>query len=349
MEVTLQDIARELDISQATVSRSLRHDNLINPETRARVNAAAQSMGYKTRTRRSHQAIAKPSTDEQTRTLGLLMRHKDLEAMQHDKNLLKMMAGIMAVTDTARILLQLHTMRHDEEHHMTEDTATVPPMAQRGVCQAFIVHGEQDERDLAFLAERAPVVSMGRSYRNLPIDAALGDNVEGVHTLVTHLVGLGHRRLAWVGTGVESSFMLGRQAGFVQGCLQHGLEIKPRDFYDPNFYKEPGIHAPDGLLAALEDGITGFVCGNDYVAHQLIGALQSAGRVVPDEVSVTGFDNSTNEGVFPRPTSIDPHFFEIGQIAAQLAIQRMSQPAKQPSVVSVRGELVRGDTTAATS
>ena len=346
MEITLQDIARELDVSQATVSRSLRHDTLINAATRARVNEAAQRMGYKTRSRRPRRALESESGEVGTRTLGLLLRHASVDAMQQDRNLLKMMSGIMAVADAERVLFQMHTLRHEEHSHMNEGDAALPPIVKSGLCQAFLVHGEQDERDLAFLAGRAPVVSLGRLYRALPIDAAVGDNVEGVQTLVTHLVELGHRRLAWVGTGLISSFMQARQAGFVQGCLQHGLEFGPASFYGPEISREEHLKAPNGLLAALQTSVTAFVCGNDYLAQRLTALLQVAGRAVPDEISVTGFDNSPDGDYFPRPTSIDPHFFEIGQVAAQLAIQRMAHPMRQPSVVSVRGELVQGDTTA---
>ena len=73
--------------------------------------------------------------------------------------------------------------------------------------------------------------------------------------------------------------------------------------------------------------------------------MQGAGKRVPEEISVTGFD-AWSDSTRRKMTSIDPHFFEIGQIAAQLALQRMAHPMRQPSVVSVRGELVIGTTTA---
>ena len=333
-------------MSQATVSRSLRHDTLINSTTRARVNEAAQRMGYKTRARRPRR-VAPPgeSSEAGTRTLGLLLRHVSLEAMQQDRNMVKMMSGIMAVADAERALFQMHTLRHDEHSHLAEEGAELPPIVKSGVCGAFIVHGHQDERDLEFLAGRAPVVSLGRSYGDLPIDAAVGDNVEGVRALVKHLVELGHRRLAWVGSHYEASFIEARQAGFIQGCLAHGLELSANSFFGREIYQHFDISDPDALLAAVAGGVTALVCGNDGIAMQVIGILQDAGKRVPAEISVTGFD-AWSGGARRKLTSIDPHFFEIGQIAAQLALQRMAHPMRQPSVVSVRGELVQGTTTA---
>lgn len=343
MEVTLQDIADALDVSAATVSRSLRHDTLINPETRARVNEAAIRMGYQTRLRRPRRVVEDKTS---TQTLGLLMRHNSPDSMRHDMNLMKMMSGIMAVTDANRALLQMHTIGLEEQRHMAEDPSTVPPIAQQGVCQAFIVHGEQDERDIAFLAQHAPVVSMGRHYRTLPIDAVVGDNIEGVRTMVSHLVELGHRHLAWAGTGLSASFMQARQAGFIQGCIEHQLDFDPHHLFGPNIYKEEHVHAENGLIAALEAGVTGFVCGNDHIARRMIKVLESVGRRVPDDVSIVAFDASSNANDPQRLTGIDPHFFEIGQLAAQLAIQRIAHSSSQPCIMSVRGEFVLGNSTA---
>lgn len=332
-----------MDVSAATVSRALRHDTLIHPETRARVNEAALRLGYKSRARRPRRVV---EDDTKSRTLGLLLRHNSLDAARHDMNLMKMMSGIMGVTDSNRVLLQMHTIGRDEARSMVLDPSAVPPLAEPGVCQAFIVHGEQDERDIAFLAERAPVVSMGRVYRNLPVDAVVGDNVEGVREMVAHLVELGHRRLAWVGASLNASFMEARQSGFIQGCLQHGIDIGSGSFHNTELLREVNIHAPNGILETLGTGVTGFVCGSDGVANRLAQVLERVGRRVPEDVSVTGFDAINSRDYLHRFTSIDPHFVEIGQVAAQLALHRIVHASTQPCITSVRGELVRGETTA---
>jgi LacI family transcriptional regulator len=341
MEVTLQDIADELDVSAATVSRSLRHDKLINPETRARVNEAAIRMGYKARVRRPRRVV---ESDVRSRTLGLILRHNSLDTMRHDLNLMKMMSGIMAVTDSHRVILQMHSIHHAEYLHMVEDPDDIPPIAQEGMCQVFIVHGDQDPRDIAFLAERAPVVSMGRSYRTLPIDGVVGDNIEGVRTMVARLVELGHRRLGWVDSGIESSFMQARQAGFIQGCLENHLGFEASQLFTPQLYDAENIEGENGLLAALKTGITGFVCGNTQIAGKMITLLESVGRKVPKDISVMAFDTSSSPTDTLHISGIDPHFFEIGQLAAQLAIQRITHKTSIPCVMSVRGEFVEGNT-----
>lgn len=92
--------------------------------------------------------------------------------------------------------------------------------------------------------------------------------------------------------------------------------------------------------------MTGFVCGSDGIAARIIQVLENAGRRVPDEVNVVGFDawlEPTNVG---HITSIDPNFVEIGKSAARLALQRMAHPMDGTRIVSVPGNIVVGDTTA---
>lgn len=340
MEVTLQDIAEATDVSPATVSRSLRHDKLIHPETRARVIEVARRMGYQQRVRRPRRSAEK---ETRTTTLGLLLRANSLDATQGDINLTKMMAGIMAATDQQGVLFQVHTLRSPEEGN---GTSRIPPMIEEGGCQALIAHGAHEAEDIAFLADRMPVVTMGRVYPNLPADGAVADNVGGVRELVTHLVQLGHRRLAWVGAHYESSFMEARQAGFIQGCLGHGLELDRHWFFGNELYIEREIRKIDVLQAAVASGVTAFVCGNDSIALAVTEALETVGLTVPAGVSVTGFDAWTQNHHSRRPTTVDPNFFEIGQVAARMAMQRIAHLGGQPCVVSVRGNIVPGDTTA---
>jgi LacI family transcriptional regulator len=340
MSVTLQDIADELEISAATVSRALQQDRLISPATRARVNETAQRLGYQTRLRRPRRVT---ESRAKTDTVGLLLRSDSVAAAQSDSNLMKMMAGIMAATDDNRVLLQVHTIRHEEKRLMVDEPTVVPLMVQEGVCQAVIAHGEQDEGNLAYLANRMPVISMGRVYRSLPIDAVVADNLEGARGVVRYLYELGHRRMAWVGAHYAATFLEARQAGFLQGCLGLGLEIGPQQLIDKEVFDGQNIGRGQVLLDAAKTGVSCFVCGNDATALKVIDLLEANGFRVPEQISVTGFD------AWPAPrnlTSVDPHFYEIGKAAALLALQRISQPALQPCTISVRCKLVPGQTTA---
>ena len=343
VEVRLVDIANELDVSVVTVSRSLRHDRSISPGTRARVHEVAGRLGYKGSAGKTRLAWG---SETQAGTIGLLLRHESIEAAHRDNVLTQMLGGIMSITDHQGMQVKMHTWPGNVRLHFDEAPDALPPLLQEGGCQALIVHGYLEERNLTFLSRRMPVVSMGRHYRELAIDAAVADNTDGMHRMVTYLVHLGHRRLAWVGGHTTWSFTQARQAGFMQGCIQHGLEINPRFYFGSELWEKRQIRDTAALLAAVESGVTAFVCGHDYAACCLAAALEAAGKRVPSDVSVTGFDGSPMMPGLRQTTSMDPGFFEIGKAAARLALQRIAFPMDKTCVVALRGELLPGDTTA---
>jgi DNA-binding LacI/PurR family transcriptional regulator len=131
------------------------------------------------------------------------------------------------------------------------------------------------------------------------------------------------------------------------GCLGGGLDLREQRFFGPEIFKSRLLHDTIGILGAVRNGATALVCANDVLARQVIEALESDGLRVPDDVSVTGFDALPPSLKGDRwLTSVDPHFFEMGQAAVRLAMQRLSEPAMQPQMLVVEGEIVPGETIA---
>src|SRR4028119_678962 len=97
MGTTLQDIADQLQISKATVSRALRHDPLIHPKTRAKVRATALQMGYEGQPRGARRGAHQRVEKAEKPTIGLLFHASSLTAAQHDLNLVKTMEGVMKI------------------------------------------------------------------------------------------------------------------------------------------------------------------------------------------------------------------------------------------------------------
>jgi LacI family transcriptional regulator len=350
MSITLQHIADHLKLSKATVSRSLRNDPLILPKTRAKVHATAVRMGYEGRqrgTRRRGKAgsTPAPNSSKSSGTLGLLFRASSLDQARHDANLVQIMEGAMAEAERTGMMVMVHTI----QPHVAlpeENSYEVPPMILQRVCQAVIVRGELPDEYIAFLADHLPVITVGRTYRGLPVDSVVPDSVGGVRALVAHLVGLGHRRLAWVGAYYNATFLEERQAGFVTGCLSNGLTLGEQNFLGPEIYENRRIDQ-EKLMQLVGMGTTALVCGNDSVATQVIKALEHKGVRVPQDVSVTGFDaaiSSTDGGV--RITSVNPRFVDLGRAAVRLANQRLDQGASPSCILTVQSELAPGETTA---
>jgi LacI family transcriptional regulator len=191
------------------------------------------------------------------------------------------------------------------------------------------------------------VVSIGRIYHELPVDSVVSDDVDSVRALVTRLAGLGHRRLMWVDAHYSATFLDGRQAGFLQGCVRNWLDLSQQRLVGSEIYHWDRIVAHDTLLDAVRAGTTAMLCANDSIAMQVIEALESGGVRVPQDVSVTGFDAWQATAGRRQVTSVDPHFSEMGRAAVRLATQRLTQLPGPPCTLSVRADIVDGETIAA--
>ncbi len=255
---------------------------------------------------------------------------------------MRMLQGMTAATDDVDARLTVHTVR---AHDLDEQTPARLPKSLRGsACDAAVLEGRHDPAMVRDLARRVPLVSCAFLYDPVAHDAVLADNLEGVRMVVDHLMPLGHRRLAWVGEHHDATFSEQRRAGFIEGCLRHGLLPPREDLMGRSIFH--GRDDIDGrvLREAVQRGVTAFVCVNDRVAGLVIRSLEEAGLSVPADASVTGFDAMHIADLQARRiTSIDPQFVEMGRACIDLVMRRLRQPASRPLRVSVSGELVIGN------
>lgn len=345
MKVTLHDIARDLDISSATVSRSLRNDALIHPDTRARVHETALRLGYKGVSGRGG-APGEKQLQTEKNTLGLLLHVQSLaKSSQVDQNLVQMMEGVMSEANKLGFLVNVHAVEPAPDGHEAMCEERMPSLIHDNVCQAVIIRGPHEASDVACIARRLPVVSLGRVYRELDVDAVLSDDIEGVRAIVERLVALGHRRLGWIGGHTATNFFEARQSGFVMGCMSAGLALHKQRFFGPEIFKNRFLHEMHGITDAVRNGATALVCANDAIARQVTKALAECDLRVPNDVSVTGFDAGAETTIANlQLTGVDPHFVEMGRSAVRLVALRLAHPTAQPQMMVVRGEVVDGET-----
>lgn len=339
MTTNIRDIASHLHISAATVSRSLRQDPMIHPQTRARVIEAAMRLGYQGRARRTARV------QEDQKTLAVVLPCQASDTAHLDLNMARYIQGITAAADSNRVILQLKAAAE----HMAADAGALRPVSvlpERGIgpCDAAILVAHLAYDTVANLMRHTPVVGISQRHEGLRHDCVLADNIGGTYRLTVKLIDVGHRRMAWVGDWYSATFFDARQAGFLQACIQNRLAADQR-FIGPELFDAEKNVRGEVLVAAVREGVTGFVCGNDRVALQVISALESAGIHVPGDVSVTGFDA---QGILAMNgktlTTVEPNFIEMGRAAVKLALQRLEDPSAIHVEWTVDSTLVPGQT-----
>lgn len=196
---------------------------------------------------------------------------------------------------------------------------------------------QPDTRIYARLAEdQFPLVLLDRHLVGLQIDAVLPDNVGGAYAAVTHLVELGHRRIAFISSdNLSTTSVLERLQGYQQALAAHGLA---RDG-SLVFTGIPAVppHADDRQRVTVENSLrirrflqktrplpTGVFALHDRIALSVLDAAGAIGLRVPDDLSVVGFDDDPLAATLPVPlSSVAQPREQMGRLAARLVLDRI--------------------------
>ena len=205
--VTQKDIADQLRVSVATVSRSLRHDPAISTTVRGQVLQAAAELGYPVQSeqtggprprkrRASRPRPAGAGSSAKGATFAVLVRHERVRVNTvHER----MLAGLSDAAGALDAGLMIHYVREEQLASLTHERSA-PAVLRRPDDDGLLLLNRYPESLVAGLAERWPCVSVTYPYHGLPIDAVEVDPNAGMLALASHLHQLGHERLGFLGS-----------------------------------------------------------------------------------------------------------------------------------------------------
>jgi DNA-binding LacI/PurR family transcriptional regulator len=323
----MEDVAAKVGVSRALVSLVFRNAPGASQETRDRVFAAAEELGYRP------DSAARLLASSRSRVLGVMMTvrnpfHSDLvEAIYPEAERLGYDILLSASAPTRG------------EHKAIEAL-----LGHR--CEALILLGP--DTDAAFLGEvvrRAPVVSVGRRIAAAGVDSVHTAEAKGVRLAIDHLVGLGHRRIVHIdgGSGAGSAE---RRRGYRASMRRHGLAEEVRVV--PGNHTEESGAAAARLLLSEADLPTAVLAGNDRCAVGLLDSLARSRVDVPGEVSVVGYDDSPiAQWSHIDLTTVRQNVPRMAEVAVRTAIERLDDHSRAGTEVVLDPELVVRGTTAA--
>ena len=266
---TLADVAAAAGVSTALVSIVMREAPGASAETRSRVLAVAQTLGYHPDSR------ARLLRSGRSRLLGVVFGVQ--HAFHGD-----LVTGLYTAAEQIGYELTLSAVTPQRD----ESRAVAGLLQDR--CEALILLGPQSpERELAALAGRLPVVVLSRGVRDSAVDVVRNAEAEGVHQAVDHLVALGHHRIAHVDGG-QAPGAAERRRGYREAMRRHGLAETAR-IVPGGLTEEDGAAAGRALLSDPPSAVCVF---NDRCATGLLDVVRRAGLTVPGDLSVVGYDDS---------------------------------------------------------
>ncbi len=326
---SIKDIARMARVSHPTVSRALQNSPLVNAETAAKIRKIAEAAGYRA------SAVARGLVTRRTRTIGLVVTTVD------DPFAGEVTCGIEQAANDHGYAVFLANSNADPER----ERKVVQAFAERRVDGIIVTSSRVGAEYLPMLAElNVPMVLVNDQYPGAFVHSVMIANQAGSRAAAEHLIGLGHRRIAYVGdrSGYQSDAE--RLEGYKQALSEAGIEFAAELAVEGDGRPEAAIEATDGLLA-LANPPTAICCYNDMTALGAMRAIRARGLRVPQDVSVTGFDDLFFAAYLEPPlTTVRQPMQRMGQMAMENLLKLMSG---EESVAQVKVEaelIVRGST-----
>ncbi len=327
-QVTIQDIARVANVSKSTVSRVLNSTAAVHPDKRKAVLEAIERLGFKPN------VVASSLARGRSMTIGVLTQV--IGSPFYDTIAQGVIAGLSG-TGYSPIFV-------DGRWDSTEEVDAIRALLGRRVDGLVVIGGSVPAGELASLCDGHPTVIAARQVQGGTLQCVYMDNVDGGYQATKHLIERGHRRIAIV-RGLEThQDSVDRFAGYQQALLEAGLPLDLGLVQQGDFSAESGVRAVERLLAQKSD-FTGIVAANDLTAFGVRLALYRHQLRVPEDVSITGFDDQMEASYMTPPlTTIRQPAREIGERASTAVLSMIKGEAF--TSLEFRGELIERESVA---
>jgi DNA-binding LacI/PurR family transcriptional regulator len=327
---TVWAVAAAAGVSKTTVSRVLTGSPRVSPEARAAVTKAIEKLGY------VPNRAARSLVTRRNDTIALLVSEPETRLFS-EPFFAGTVRGInqeLAKTDFAFVLLSAEGDRSRSERYLLNGHAD-------GVI-VMSLHGHDPLLDL-LTRVKVPLVLTGRPLRGVSVPYVDADNRAGAVAAVTHLVERGRRRIATIAGPIDMAVSVDRLDGW-RDALPTGMRASWRKHVaHGDFSEESGEAAMTELLRRVPQ-LDAVFAASDLMAIGAMRALRTAGRKVPDDVAVVGFDDSHAARLTePQLTTVRQPMEEIGRSLARLLLTQLDDPTKRPPSLIVPTELVVRD------
>ena len=337
-------LAKRLNISRTTVSRSLANHPAISAETRAKVRSLAEELGY--RQSAGRRALRAKATKRVT--VGVLIGvPAENVTMATFPFLLK---GVRECAEVERVDVDI-CYQAPGDFHPESSRQPVFRHIRSGDWRGALLIYPFPEPAVELIARKISTVSLLESYDNPLVDTIDTDEVAGIVTLIRQLVSAGHRRIGFLTWNypVGGHWSLQRFGGYVEGLFSLGLEFNPA--WVLNIHRDSPrldtVRLCDHVIRHLQnDRVTAWVCAADHQAYQLMQDLKTRGVRVPEDVSVTGFDGLEPPAHLPRVASMQVPHEDIGMAGVSRLLNRFVHPTSPRRKILVEAKLLPGETIA---
>ncbi|KJR44601.1 putative transcriptional regulator of the myo-inositol catabolic operon [Desulfosporosinus sp. I2] len=313
MAVTIYDIAREANVSIATVSKVINNSGRISSPTRDRVHKVIDELDYRPN------LLASAMTSKRTYTAGILI--PDIGNPFYPD-------VIRGVEDFAR-QNNYSVLLCNTDDNLEKQLEYVELLKQKSVDGIIVAAvAASPERLIETLGDSLPTVVLARRIKDpnqqITFPSVVVDNFRGGYLATKHLIENGHSKISLLGESLHIESSQERMRGCIQALEEHFLALHSVEFCTRNLGFEGGYNATINLLKKTSPP-TAIFADTDLLAFGGMKAAKELGYRVPDDISFIGFDNTALCTIVDPPlSSIAQPMYELGQRTMEILIGKIS-------------------------
>ncbi len=325
---TLEDVARAAGVSTATVSRCLNEKEKVSKSTLSKVMEAVEKLGY------TPNFNARAMAARRSNTIGAI-----IPTMENAIFARGIQAFQVALHEKGYNLLVSSNVYRPEL-----ETELIKSLVSRGADGLLLIGHSRDSETYQYLERRGIPTVLAWSMQPGQTHTCVGfDNRASMHPLADKVIELGHRRIGVISGIVEGNDRAqSRLEAIKDSMTAHGLTLDPEMIIETFYELDNGSIAFEQLMQKAAPP-TAVMCGNDVLAAGAIAKAREMGIKVPEDVSITGFDDiELAKHVYPALTTVHVPHREMGRRAADVLID-LIEDRGSASTIQLDTEVVMRD------
>jgi LacI family transcriptional regulator len=309
---TITDVSKRAGVSRSTVSRVVAGNGYVSESKRKAIKLAIAELGYRPNT------LAQALRSNRSNVIGAVMVDVGTPYFAN------MIYGVQRATRKAGKALMVSSGYADQD----EEARAVIELVDRS-CDGIVLYLERPMRqDAIDILKRSniPVVSIGKDHCPVSRGHVVLDNFNGARSAMRHLLSQGHRKIVHLSGQADFGDTVARLEGIEAALAEYQMTLDDLHTVDGIFHQDFGYDATRELVDSGHD-FTAIFAGDDDMAAGVLLALRDAGKSVPQDVSVMGFDDAFHaRHMWPPLTTVRQPIDALGEAAATMLLELLARP-----------------------
>ena len=326
MATSIKDVAKEAGVSIATVSRVLNDIDVVNEETKKKVQDAIKKLGYRPN------IVARSLKTQRTRTIGIVV--PDISSQLYPEI-------VRGAEDVANIY-KYNVMLCNSDFDIEKEKEYLRVLREKMVDGILYMSSALEDEILDLINELdIKTVLVETSDKEGKLPSVSIDNVRASYDATKYLIEKGRKNIAFIGIEKSEKNAFGmRCEGYEKALTDSNIKYDKELCYFNNLKIKSGR---EGVLELLDRGqkFDAIVCASDEIAVGAINTLREKGIRVPEDVSVIGFNNiEIVKNFYPSITTVAQPMYDMGSVAMRMLIKLLNKQELEEAYYELPYELI---------